>query len=107
LESEKGQLIVPPLEAEAKKEVPDMPVGSDGIVLLTSEAGHVSVKSATAERLVERLLDPNVHGKSLLSDTQFMQAFLLNFKLIIPADRLFQHIIDNTKQQTKGAACLK
>jgi hypothetical protein len=37
----------------------------DGIVLLSSEGGHVVVKSGTKERLIERLFDPNIHGNSI------------------------------------------
>jgi hypothetical protein len=55
-------MVVPASATDTKKEETGNHVPSDGLVLLTSEAGHVSVKSATAERLVERLLDPSIHG---------------------------------------------
>lgn len=66
---------------------------STDIVFIKNDAGHVSVKLATLPKLVERLLNPLVHGFKLsYVDNHFTQTFLLNYKSIVDAHQLLQMI---------------
>ncbi|KAI8910301.1 ras guanine nucleotide exchange factor domain-containing protein [Gorgonomyces haynaldii] len=57
------------------------------LIIATSEAGQIYVKSGHIPRLMERLVDPNGY------DNQFMQTFLMTYPVYTKAEALLEHVI--------------
>lgn len=81
----------------------------EDIILTKNDNGQMTVKSATIEKLIERLLDPLVHGifqsaffnNQTFLDNHFTQTLLLNHKSICESQQLLNWIAANFKLNTK------
>ncbi|KAJ3218223.1 hypothetical protein HDU67_006332 [Dinochytrium kinnereticum] len=80
--------------ARREQDEKDESLGS--IIFIKGEGGSKRIKGATPEKLVERLVDPTQF------DNQFLQVFMLTYKVYMSSRQLMDSIVRIFKENTKA-----